>query len=72
MLKLLGKLGKGLATIIGLTGAAGGAALTIKADPDVLKHLEAILSSIPAIITAVGALLAAFGIGRKAGATLAE
>ena len=64
MLSFLGKLGKGLATILGLGGvAAGGTAL---ATVDLNETLRLVL----AVLTALSALLASFGIGRKAGATL--
>ncbi len=61
-LKLLGKLGKGLATVVGL-GSAGVAGTTLAIDP---AGLNETLKLILAVITALGTLLASFGIGRKA------
>jgi hypothetical protein len=61
-LKILGTVGKGLATIVGVGGAVGGATTLAVVPPDINETLRLILE----IITAVGVLLASFGIGRKA------
>lgn len=60
MLGFLGKIGKGLATIIGVTGTATGA-VTLE-----LGSLNETLTLVVAILTALSAMLASFGIGRKA------
>jgi len=66
MLRFLGKLGKGLATVAGFsTAAATGSALMV-IDPSVNEMLTLVLQ----IITAVGVLIGTFGYGRKAGATI--
>ena len=63
-LKILGKVGKGLATIAGIgVAGAGGTALAV-----VPVDISEILRLVLEIITALGVLLASFGIGRKAGA----
>lgn len=59
-LKVLGKLGKGLATVAGVAGTAAGA-VTLE-----LGGLNETLTLVVAILTALSALLASFGIGRKA------
>lgn len=61
MFKFLGKLGKGLATIVGVTGTATGA-VTLE-----LGGLNETLTLVVAILTGLSALLASFGLGRKTG-----
>lgn len=63
MLKLLGKVGKGAATALGLGGLATGTALTLTLDPTVTEGLARVAE----ILQLLGALLTAFGLGRKAG-----
>ena len=63
-LKILGTVGKGLATVVGLTVGGGSAAALVAVPPvDLNVTLELILQ----ILVALGALLASFGIGRKGG-----
>ena len=62
MLGLLGKVGKGLATVLGITGAAAGG-FTLALDPSITEGLEQVIQ----VLTLLAGLLAAFGIGRKAG-----
>jgi len=59
-LKALGTIGKGLATVVGVTGTATGA-VTLE-----LGGLNETLTLVVAILTALSAMLASFGIGRKA------
>jgi len=61
-LKVLGRIGKGLATVLGITVATGGG-IALSATPDLSEMLKLVLE----IITALGVLLASFGIGRKSG-----
>ena len=63
-LKILGKLGKGTATVTGVAGVAVGG--TLLAGSDLNETLRLVLE----LLTALSVLLASFGIGRKAGATL--
>ena len=69
MLGFLGKIGKGLATVAGIS-IGGGAAVAHEAllpvlslDPSVVAGLQLVLE----ILGVFGGLLAMFGIGRKAG-----
>ena len=61
-LKLLGKLGKGAATILGVGTATAGGVVLSTGGADINETLKLILE----VITALGVLLASFGIGRKA------
>ena len=67
-LKILGKVGKGLATVAGLTGAA---ATTVVLDPGLIGvpsfDLNETLRLVLEVIRALSALLAAAGFGRKTG-----
>ena len=59
-LKILGTVGKGFATAVGLSGVAvGSVALST-------GGLNETLTLLTALVTALSALLASFGIGRKA------
>lgn len=64
VLKVLGKLGKGAATIAGGVLGIGGVSL---GGTDVLGCIEQITKSAPDALTAVGLALLIFGVGRKAG-----
>lgn len=64
MLKILGKVGKGFATVLGIGIVGGG---IVSGPGEVAQAVQAIVEHAPAIIAAAGTLLAAFGIGRKAG-----
>ena len=66
-LKILGTVGKGLATVVGLGGVA---ATTVALEVPTGFDLNEALNQILEIIRALSALLAMFGIGRKAGAAL--
>jgi hypothetical protein len=73
VLKLLGKLGKGLATIIGVVLVGGGVGTGVVTNSNgVTEAVQTISQNLPALITAIGVLLAAFGIGRKAGDAAAK
>ena len=61
-LRVLGAVGKGFATIVGIGTAVGGGAALAVAPADISEILRLVLE----IITAIGVLLASFGIGRKA------
>ena len=61
-LKVLGTVGKGLATIAGISVAGAGGTALAAAPVDISEILRLVLE----IITALGVLLASFGIGRKA------
>ena len=68
MLKLLGKLFKGAATVVGLGTASAGAATYVGApflgiDANTVEFVR----QLAALVTAFGGVLAAFGLGRKAG-----
>jgi len=65
-LKVLGTVGKGLATIVGIGGVGIGATTLAVVPPDINETLRLLIE----LITVLSALLATFGIGRKAGATL--
>ena len=67
-LKVLGKLGKGLATVVGL----GGVAATTTALEVPSFDLNEALRQILEIIRALSGLLAFFGLGRKAGVAASE
>ena len=64
LLKVLGKLGKGGATIAGTVLGVGGVSL---GGTDVLDCFTKITQSAPDTLTAVGLALLLFGVGRKAG-----
>ena len=68
MFKLLGKLAKGFATVVGVSGAAASGGLMLVVDPSVNELLSQVLR----LLTGLFTLLALFGIGRKAGATINE
>jgi hypothetical protein len=73
VLKFLGKIGKGLATIVGVVLVGGGVgAGTVGHGPAVGDAVNTIATNAPALISAIGVLLAAFGIGRKAGVAAAS
>ena len=65
ILRVLGKLGKGGATIAGAVLGVGGVTL---GGTDVLGCVEQITKSTPDVLTAAGLALLIFGVGRKAGA----
>ncbi len=67
-LKVLGTLGKGLATVVGL----GGVAVTTTALEVPAFDLNEALRQILEILRQISALLALFGIGRKAGVAVGE
>lgn len=69
MLRILGKLGKGFATVAGILIAGGG---VVAGHGDVTDAFKQIAQHGPAIVSALGVILAAFGVGRKAGAAAAE
>lgn len=69
VLKFLGKLGKGGATIAGAVLGVGGVSL---GGTDVLDCFTKITSAPADTLTAVGLALLLFGIGRKAGVTVAK
>jgi len=62
-LKVLGTVGKGLATIAGLGGAAAGATTLAVIPPDFNETLRLLIE----LVTVFLALLGTFGFGRKAG-----
>ena len=64
VLGLLGKLGKGAATIAGGVLGIGGVTL---GGTDILGCIEKLTKSTPDALTAVGLALLIFGVGRKAG-----
>ena len=70
MLRFLKRFGKGLATIAGVSVAGTGAAATI-AIPAITTDANtvALVHEIGVMMTALGTVLAAFGVGRKAGAS---
>lgn len=67
-LPLLGKLGKGKATVVGAVAALAGVA-TKQFIGDVLtaENLVESIRAVADVITALGTLVAAFGFGRKTG-----
>lgn len=65
VLGVIGKLGKGAATIAGAVLGIGGASLG--GGTDLMGCLDTITKSAPNALTAVGLALIIFGIGRKAG-----
>lgn len=69
ILKFLGKLGKGGATIAGAVLGVGGVSL---GGTDVLDCFTKITAAPADTLTAVGLALLLFGIGRKAGVTVAK
>lgn len=62
-LKILGTVGKGLATVAGLGGAAVGATTIGVLPPDINETLKLLIE----LFTVLSALLATFGFGRKTG-----
>lgn len=73
MLKWLGSIGKGFATAVGtITAGVGVVTSLIGHSGAITDAFHTIVASGSATIAAVGALLAIFGIGRKAGATIAD
>lgn len=64
ILNVLGKLGKGAATIAGAVLGVGGVTL---GGTDVLDCFTKITQSAPETLTTVGLALLIFGVGRKAG-----
>lgn len=69
ILRFLGKLGKGGATIAGAVLGVGGVSL---GGTDVLDCFNKITSAPAETLTALGLALLLFGVGRKAGATAAS
>lgn len=69
VLRFLGKLGKGGATIAGAVLGVGGVSL---GGTDVLDCFQKITTAPADTLTAVGLALLLFGIGRKAGVTAAK
>lgn len=65
VLKFLGKLGKGGATIAGAVLGVGGVTL---GGSDVLDCFSKVTSAPADTVTAIGLALLLFGVGRKAGA----
>ena len=67
VLPVLGKIGKGKATVtgVGLVGIATAIAALL---PELATGLQDIADSIVAVVQALGTALALFGVGRKAGA----
>lgn len=63
VLRFLGRVGKGFATVAGVTSATAGASIVLSVDPSVNEALH----QVGQILAALGTLVAAFGIGRKAG-----
>ena len=61
-LKVLGTVGKGLATIVGVGGVVGGSTALAVAPTDINETLRLLIE----LFTVLSALLATFGIGRKA------
>ena len=61
-LKVLGTVGKGLATIVGVGGLGVGATTLAAVPPDFNETLRLLVE----LFTVLSALLATFGIGRKA------
>jgi len=61
MFNFLGKLGKGLATVVGIGGVATGGA--VLATTDLNESLRLLIQ----LVTVLSALLASFGFGRKTG-----
>lgn len=68
VLPLLGKVGKGKATVVGAAGVVAGA-LTRGVAPHVLTdaNLVGALHEVAGIVEALGTVVAAFGFGRKSG-----
>lgn len=64
ILRALGKLGKGAATIAGAVLGVGGVTL---GGSDILDCFTKITQSAPDTLTALGLALLIFGVGRKAG-----
>lgn len=69
LLRTLGKLGKGGATIAGAVLGVGGVSL---GGTDVLDCFTKITSAPADTLTALGLALVLFGIGRKAGSTVTK
>lgn len=69
LLRLLGKVGKGGATIVGAVLGVGGVSL---GGTDVLDCFTKITSAPADTLTAVGLALLLFGIGRKAGVAIGK
>jgi len=68
MLKLLGRIGKGVATVAGLGGiAASGTAYAVAPAVAVDPSIIELIRELSVLVGAVSGALAAFGVGRKAG-----
>lgn len=72
ILNFLGTFGKGAGTIVGVITTVVGvvSGLHIGGADQVSGAIHTLVTNIPAVITAIGVILSAFGIGRKAGATI--
>ncbi len=66
MLDFLGKFGKGYGTLVGVGVAVG----SVLGGADVAETIQVVGGSVWNIGLGVGSILAAFGVGRKAGAAL--
>lgn len=69
LLPILGKIGKGKATVVG-TGTIATATAVAAAMPEDAVGALAVINALVPFLQALGALLLAFGVGRKAGATI--
>ncbi len=65
VLRFIGSLGKGGASIFGAVLAALG--VSLGGGNELKDAVNTIMNNLPALISAVGVVLAAFGVGRKAG-----
>ena len=74
ILKILGKAGKGLATVTGLGGAVAGAGAAAATGNlgDITGCIQSLMTSPYGVVIALSVLLSSFGIGRKAGDTAAK
>lgn len=68
LLKTLGKLGKGAATIVGaVLGVGGVGAAVASGNKQIADCVSVLLSQPEGALTMIGVVLLLFGIGRKAG-----
>jgi hypothetical protein len=68
MLKFLGRLGKGAATITGLASVV----LGVVGQTDAAQAVVGVGDGVGQVLVGVGAIVGSFGVGRKAGVSAAD